>query len=92
MLRRESQIKSTDFYWAELKDLANDVKLELISRLSDSVASTLSSFDEREASTKRTQRFVDKFCGAWAGSESGDMILKDLRSSRFSRTNPIELD
>lgn len=77
-----------DSYWRIIKDASNEVKLRLISMLSESMT-THSEFSGRD--TDKTEVFLSKYAGAWAGDESADEIISTLRSNRSIR-KPISLD
>lgn len=69
-----------DSYLGLLENLSPDNKLELISKLSDSLKS----------SKKQTERNPDKslgdLCGAFIFDKSSDDLISDLKSSRnFNR-------
>ena len=63
-------------YWSELKGLSNDVKLELITLLSNSMASPTV---EKHKSRKG---WASRFCGVWKDSRSAEEIMKEIRDSR----------
>ena len=65
-------------YWYELKDLSNDVKLELISLLSSSM---------RHSTEDRTESFA----GKWEDDRSTEEIIDDIRSARNAHTKEVVL-
>ena len=40
----------------------------------------IESEEEKEASRKKTEEFLDQFCGAWIGDESAEEILAACKS------------
>ena len=62
-------------YWSELKDLSNSVKLELITLLSSSVASSVSESSNEKGWTK-------SFAGRWQDNRTAEEIIEDIRASR----------
>ncbi len=40
----------------------------------------IESEEEKEASRKRTEEFLDQFCGAWSGDETPEEILAACKS------------
>ena len=62
-------------YFELIKNLNVDVKLELISRISDSL---------REQTVSRDDSWKDLF-GAYNSGQSAEEIIDDLRSSRFTK-------
>ena len=40
----------------------------------------IESDEEKEANRKRTEEFLDEFCGAWKGDESAEEILAVCKS------------
>jgi hypothetical protein len=65
-----------DSYLGLLENLSPDNKLELISKLSDSLKS----------SKKQTDRSLDDLCGAFIFDKSSDDLIRELKSGRnFNR-------
>jgi hypothetical protein len=64
-------------YWYELKDLSNNVKLELITLLS-------SSMSVAEADTAEDKNWTKSFAGKWQDDRTSDEIIDDIRASRKS--------
>ena len=69
---------ASERYWCELKDLSNDVKLELISLLSSSMR------DSEDDWTK-------EFAGKWQDDRTTDEILDDIHSARNAKMKEIVL-
>jgi hypothetical protein len=63
-----------DNYFGMIKNLSSDVKLELISRISDSL---------RESSSQDNDTWKKLF-GAFDSEQSAEEIIDDLRNSRFT--------
>ncbi|MEA1874187.1 MAG: hypothetical protein U9N51_07150 [Bacteroidota bacterium] len=63
-----------DNYFGMIKNLSTDVKLELISRISDSL---------RKASNQENDSWKNLF-GAYNSEQSSEEIIADLRNSRFA--------
>ena len=78
-------------YWSELKDLSNSVKLELITLLSSSVASSVSEPSDEKGRTsrfagtwkddqnERLDAALARFHGDWGGDKDPVEIAKELR-------------
>jgi hypothetical protein len=65
-----------DGYMAFLQTLSPDAKLDLISKLTQSLKSEI----------KPKENLFTKSFGAWSGSESADEIVKGIKDSRrFNR-------
>lgn len=77
----QMNIPNMDTYWSILKNLSSDMKLELISRLSNSLLSKDQSIDDD---------WVFQFAGEWKDSRSAESIIEDIRNSRTSNRE-IEL-
>ena len=77
-------IESPDIsiYWNMLKNLNEDIKLELISKLS---ASLLASNKKEQA-----ENWASIFSGAWEDSRDAEEIVSDIRNARTSNRE-IEL-
>ena len=63
-----------DNYFVMIKNLSADVKLELISRISDSL---------RKASNQENDSWKNLF-GAYNSEQSAEEIIEDLKNSRFT--------
>ncbi len=61
-------------YWGLLKNLSDTAKLELIARLSDSIAHKTDAGD--------SAHWADCFCGLWRDSRSAEEIASDIRAGR----------
>ena len=66
-------IPNMDTYWSILKNLSSDMKLELISRLSNSLLSKDQSIDDD---------WVFQFAGEWKDSRSAESIIENIRNSQ----------
>ena len=71
-------------YWSELKDLSNSVKLELITLLSSSVASSVSESSSEKGWTK-------SFAGRWEDDRTAEEIIEDIRASRNANIKDVVL-
>ena len=65
-------------FWPKLKDLSDDVKLELISLLSTSMLES-------------NNDWVSSFAGKWEDNRSTEEILDDIYSARNAHTREITL-
>lgn len=72
-------------YWSELKDLSDNVKLELISLLSISMK------HPEEESAKPGKGWASRFAGKWQDSRSAEEIIDDIRAARTENTFDVEL-
>lgn len=72
---------NVSIYWNMLKNLSEDVKLELISKLS---ASLLASRKE-----EHSENWASCFSGGWKDSREAEEIISDIRSAR---TNNREIE
>ena len=72
-------------YWSELKDLSDNVMLELITLLSSSMTVA----DEQAAPHKKG--WASRFAGTWNDSRSAEEIVSDIRSARTKNTFDVEL-
>ena len=69
---------ATARYWATLKDLSNDVKLELISLLSTSMRKT-------------DEDWTESFAGKWQDERPTEEITDDIRAARNAHMKEVEL-
>ena len=72
-------------YWSELKDLSDNVKLELITLLSSSMT--------RPEEEKKEPRkgWASRFAGKWKDSRSAEEIMEEIRTARTNNTFDAEL-
>jgi hypothetical protein len=69
-----------DSYLGLLENLSPDNKLELISKLSDSLKSS------KKQTEKDSDKSLDDLCGAFIFDKSSDDLISDLKNSRnFNR-------
>lgn len=74
-------LQIADKYWNMLKDLSDNIKLRLATRLTASVL-----HEKAEAQEKSLPRTVlDKYCGAWEGEESADEIMATIKQNSTIR-------
>lgn len=69
-------------YWNIIKNLNSDMKLDLISRLSESL---------RKKKNLAADNAADKFYGAWEDDKSADELAEEIRASRLTGTRNIKL-
>jgi hypothetical protein len=72
---KTENVNIADNYWGLIKNLRADVRLELISRISNSLKSDIS--------VENTDSWKLLF-GAFESSQSADEIIEDLRKSRYT--------
>lgn len=72
-MRTAFNIPEANHYWNMLKDVSDEVKLDLIARLSHSLLST-----------KIKKRTAESFYGVWKDSDSpdADVLVKEIRKER----------
>ena len=63
---------NSDTYWNLLKNLNDNIKLELISRLSNSLL-------VKSKEKKADNHWASEFSGAWQDSRSAEEIIDDIR-------------
>jgi hypothetical protein len=72
-------------YWSELKDLSDNVKLELITLLSSSMTHS------EEPAAKPHKGWASRFAGVWKDSRSAEEIVEDIRAARTANTFDVEI-
>ena len=70
-------INVIDYYYGFLKNLKHDTKLDLISKLSESLKST----------EKNNETSLQSLFGAYKSAEAAEEIIASLRESRVSNRN-----
>ena len=73
-------------YWSELKDLSDNVKLELITLLSSSMTRS-----EKEEKTDTGKGWTEKFAGKWQDDRTAEEIIEDIRVARNAHMREIKL-
>ena len=73
-------------YWSELKDLSDNVKLELITLLSSSMT-----HPEKERKTDTGKGWTEKFAGKWQDDRTAEEIIEDIRAARNAHMREINL-
>ena len=70
----ELSVSNTDRYWNLLKDLSNEMKLDLIARLSNSM----------RKENKKDHVSASRFYGAWKDEDSmdADRLATEVKESR----------
>jgi len=81
--------EETATYWSLLKNLSDEVKLRLITLLSQSM--TRNTKKKTKSDKEATQEFLSEFYGAWEGDKTAEEIIAEIRSNRTYR-NPISFD
>lgn len=64
-------------YWSELKDLSDNVKLELITLLSSSMTRL-----EKDEKSDTGKRWTEEFAGKWQDDRTTEEIIEDIRAAR----------
>ena len=72
-------------YWSELKDLSDNVKLELITLLSSSMTHS------EEPAAEPRKGWASRFAGVWKDNRSAEEIVEDIRAARTANTFDVEL-
>lgn len=79
----------TEVLWRMLRDTSREVKLRLITLLSESIATAAPIVPIEKEMPNR--EFIEKFAGSWKGKESAETIIENIRANRTFR-KPIEFD
>ncbi len=89
MSRIKTYSVETDAYWNIIKNAADEVKLRLITLLSQSLISN--GRESIHSDKEKTESFLSKYCGAWHGNESAEEIIGGIKSVRTCK-EPISFD
>ena len=74
-----NNLSVTDMYMSMLSSLSNDEKLDLITKLSESMK-------KKKRTPKKTKELFNRFNEDWGGNKTPEDIADDLRNSRvFTR-------
>ena len=84
----ELSLNPTEWYMKLLAPLSSDVKLDLISKLSDSLKNKVS---HTKTKVSKSEAFFDTLSGAWDDDVSVEKEMKIIRDSRTSnRTRKMD--
>lgn len=78
-------LRETNSYWNLLKNLSDNIKLQLIARLSNSLL-------EKKVDNKTSN--ISKFYGAWKDEDfpmSAEEMVKDIKMSRHFKDDMKEM-
>ena len=70
-----TNLSVTDMYMSMLSSLSNDEKLDLITKLSESMK-------KNKSNPKRTKELFSRFNEDWGGNRTPEEIAEDFRNSR----------
>lgn len=62
---------------------------EYVNQVLEEATRYVESEEEKEACRKRTEEFLDEFCGAWVGDETAEEILAAAKSIKGIREVPV---
>ncbi len=79
----------TAAYWHLLKNLSDEVKLRLITLLSQSM--TRNTKKKTKSDKEATKEFLSEFYGAWEGDKTAEEVIAEIRKNRTCR-EPISFD
>lgn len=89
MIKTNPYTSETTTYWNIIKNVKDEVKIRLITLLSESLSRSV---ERTETINKnRTNEFIKKFYGAWKGSETAEDIIAAINSGKTSK-DPVSFD
>lgn len=77
MITTNPYTSETTTYWNIIKDVKDEVKIRLITLLSESLSRSVERTETIDKN--RTNEFIEKFYGAWKGSETAEDICLRLK-------------
>lgn len=80
----------TSTYWNLIKNVSYEVKIRLITLLSESLLTEAVDMPQEHGSDK-TNKFLKKFYGSWRDGESAEEIIRKINDRRSSK-EPISFD
>lgn len=78
-------------YWKLLKNASSEVKLRLITLLSQSVINDVEESSDLKLSKGSTDAFLAKYSGVWKGEETAEEIISKINEGHNCK-NPISFD
>ena len=75
-------------YWNSIKNAPSEIKLKLISLLTESLTEVLTS--NLKNNDNESLSLLHEVCGSWQGSESPEELIEIIREKRTSRP-PVAL-
>jgi len=79
----------TATYWNMIKDVRDEVKIRLITLLSESLSD--SAENNRDATGNRTDKFLMKTYGAWTGDGTAEAIIAGINEGKTCK-GPVSFD
>ncbi len=81
----------TKNYWKLLKDVRSEVKLQLITLLSQSVIKDVDKTTGQSTENNVTRTFLAKYNGIWSDNDSADDIIARINDGHSCK-DPISFD
>ena len=78
--------KQAESYWLQIKDSSKEIKLWLINKLSDSL---MRESEHISVSDMTNDELIEKFAGAWHGTESPEEIMATIKAHSSSKQPPV---
>lgn len=75
----------TSVYWNLIKDVKDEIKIRLITLLSESLTNTLTVRMPSKDKDEATEKFLNKYYGAWKGSEPTEVIIERINEGKTSK-------
>lgn len=91
MIANNPYAVETSTYWNLIKDVKDEIKIRLITLLSESLTNTLTVKVPVKDKDEATEAFIKKYYGAWKGSESADDIIAKISEGKTCK-DPVSFD
>jgi len=82
--RVQTGFRLESYVLARIKEAAKQKHIsanEYVNEILKEATQDIETEEEREASRRRTEEFLDQFCGAWVGDETTEEIMAAIKSS-----------
>lgn len=81
MIQTSTRELSVNEYWGLIKSAPSDIKLRLITKLSES----LQIKENKRKSIRSKKLLLEKVAGSWTGPESPEQLIDQIREHRTSK-------
>lgn len=88
MLRTAYNDPEVSKLWNIIKDTTNDIKLKLITLLSESIIEKSNTMETAD-SISETDIFLKKFYGAWESNLSAEQLIHAIKENKSCKEPPI---
>lgn len=91
MMSENTYSAETSNYWNIIKDVKDEIKIRLITLLSESLANSLTVKTPAKGKEDDTEKFIKKYYGVWQSQQTPEEIMDIIKEGRTSK-DPVSFD